>query len=475
MAENLEKLAADLQDLREAVDTNFVLTSAYIVFLMQGGFAMLEAGSIRSKNVRNVLMKNMLDACTGTIAYWLFGYAFSYGPNSSWPGFIGSGNFATSGGFGEALSDPDSPRLHDFFFQWTFAATTATIVSGSVAERTSFYSYLAYSLVLTAFVYPVGAHWLWDGNGWLYNLYGSGRGAVDYAGCTAVHMVGGIAAFIGAAMVGPRIGRFDDNGKPVPMPGHSATLAVLGVSMLWFGWYGFNPGSIGALTDTRWAVAERAALNTTMAGAMGGIVTMVYYKWTEHIFDLAGLLNGILAGLVGICSTCAMVQPYIAVIVGGVASAVYLMSSKLVLRLRIDDPLDAFAVHTGPGIWGAIAAGLFNEQRFQVRAGYTGEYWGLFYGGGARLLGANVLAIVVYAAWTTVTILPLFAAMKALGILRISSEEELYGNDISKHGGPAYPVDAVTPLESDALYEKDSAKIADDVNPDDGNEAQEKV
>lgn len=437
--------AASAAETSEALDVFFVLVSAYLVFLMQAGFAMLTAGSVRSKNTKNVLLKNVLDACVGALAYWVFGWAFAYGENGN--KFIGSGQYALSGRFGEAGQAYEN-GFHDFFFQWAFAATAATIVSGSVAERTSFYAYMAYAFVLTAFVYPVVSHWVWGG-GFLSDLLGDGRGMIDFAGCAVVHMVGGFAGLVGAAIVGPRLGRFDSEGKVVPIPGHSATLATLGTFLLWFGWYGFNPGSALNLSGDGFRVAERAAVNTTLAGATGGIVTLVVIKLRDHIFDLIACLNGILAGLVAITASCAFVESYAAVIIGAIGAVVYIGAAMLLLALKIDDPLEAFPIHGAGGLWGVIAVGLFNVKRHQATAGASEKIWGAFYGGGGQLLGINIAGALIITVWTVVLIGIVFMAMKFAKILRISSEEELIGNDVSKHGGVAYPMDAERAAQKD--------------------------
>lgn len=453
---------------QDALDVFFVLVSGYLVFLMQSGFAMLTAGSVRSKNTKNVLLKNVLDACVGALGYWLFGYSFAYGQFSRAPGFIGSGRFALTGNFGELLDfsngpvdDDDRPQqFHDFFFQWAFAATAATIVSGSVAERTSFYAYLAYAFFLSSFVYPVVSHWVWGG-GFLSTLVSDGRGMIDFAGCAVVHMVGGIAGLVGAIIVGPRLGRFDSEGKVVPIPGHSATLVTLGTFILWFGWYGFNPGSALALNGGGANVAERCAVTTTIAAATGGVVTLVVVKLRDHIFDLIATLNGILAGLVSITASCAFVHPYAAFIIGGIGALVYIGAAMLLLKLKIDDPLEAFPIHGAGGFWGVIAVGLFNVREFQGIAGSDSEIWGAFYGGGGQLLGINLAGALIIAMWTAVLIGTLFALMKVAGILRISAEEEIIGNDVSKHGGAAYPVDAAVAAEKAAQADMDTLGMDD--------------
>lgn len=451
-----------------ALDVFFVLLSGYLVFLMQAGFAMLTAGSVRSKNTKNVLLKNVLDACVGAIAYFLFGYAYAYGTSSSAESFIGSGYFALSKGFGVRSDDGFS----SFFFQWAFAATAATIVSGSVAERTSFYAYMAYAFFLTAFVYPVVSHWVWGG-GFLSTIFtvDSAGGAVDvgtidFAGCSVVHMVGGFAGLTGAIVVGPRLGRFDSEGKVVPIPGHSATLATLGTFLLWFGWYGFNPGSALALSGGGYIVAERCAVTTTLAGATGGIVTLIVLKVRDHIFDLLACLNGILAGLVSITACCAFVHPYAAIVIGAIGAMVYIVAAMVLLWCKVDDPLEAFPIHGAAGAWGALCPGLFNVRMYQEVAGFEPiggleKYHGGLYNGGGRLFVANLASVAVIMVWTVALILPLFVFMRLLGILRISPEEEIIGNDVSKHGGVAYPIDATVAAEKQAALEIDHLGMDD--------------
>lgn len=397
---------------------------------------MLTAGSVRTKNTKNVLLKNVLDACVGLVAYYLFGYAFAYGPKSN--AFLGHSNWA--------LSD-DSQDFHFFFFQWTFAATAATIVSGSVAERTSFYAYLGYAFFLSGFVYPVVSHWVWGG-GWLADLFTVG--AKDFAGDAVVHMVGGFAGLAGAVIVGPRIGRFDADGRVVPMPGHSATLCTLGTFILWFGWYGFNPGSTLGISNLSpsnnfTATASRAAVTTTIAAASAGVTTLIVIKLRDHIFDLITVLNGILAGLVAITGSCPWVEPYAALVIGIIGAFVYIGAAAALLALKIDDPLEAFPIHGATGLWGAIAVGFFAREQLLFQSGYGNDngWEGVFYGGGGRLLAANVVMVLAVAGWTLALIAPLFIMLNLVGQLRIPREMEIEGNDISKHGGEAYPPDAV--------------------------------
>jgi ammonium transporter, Amt family len=451
-AVSADAVSEALGEISTSVDVFFLLFSGYLVFMMQAGFAMLTAGSVRSKNTKNVLLKNMLDASAGVLAYFLFGWAFAYGPGHN--KFIGWGNFALTSYKGEAFNEN-----HKFFFQWAFAATATTIVSGSVAERTSFYAYLAYAFILTGFVYPVVTHWTWSGDGFLSDFLGATF--IDFAGCGAVHTVGGFSGLAGAIIVGPRLGRFDSEGKVVPIPGHSATLCTLGTFLLWFGWYGFNPGStlsvVGVLRET----AARCAVNTTLAAGAAGVMTLFVIKLRDNIFDLVSCLNGILAGLVSITASCAFVDAWAAIVIGMIGACVYIGVTMLLLPLKIDDPLEAFPIHGGCGMWGLIAGGLFNRQVHQVTAGYSETAWGLLYGGGGKLLLCNILGGIIIAAWTLLTTVPMFMAMRAAGILRISPEMEIIGNDVSKHGGVAYPIDAAIAAEKAAAKEIDNLGMDD--------------
>jgi Amt family ammonium transporter len=418
-----------------SVDSSFMLFSAYLVFFMQAGFAMLCAGSVRSKNVMNILIKNILDACVGAVAFYLFGYGVAYGvtdgedPNS----FIGSGNFG----------------LHDFkdwsffLFQWAFSAAAATIVSGSVAERTAFQAYLGYSFFLTAFVYPVVAHWIWDANGWLSGFKADplwDTGMLDFAGSGVVHMVGGFAGLMGALIVGPRTGRFDANGRAVAMPGHNASLVVLGTFILWFGWYGFNPGSMLSIigSDSQ-EVVSRAAVTTTIAAASGGVTAMVLNYVLFHVWDLIAVCNGVLAGLVAITAGCAVVEPWAALLAGVLGAIVIFLAGKLLLKLRIDDPLEACPMHGFCGALGVIYVGLMAKEEYVLQTyGRTSSPYGLFYGGGGNLLACQIVGVVVIIVWTCSLLGIFFSIFKAIGMLRTSAEEEMLGLDESKHGGSAY-------------------------------------
>ena len=337
-----------------------MLISGFFVFFMQAGFAMLCAGSVRSKNVMNILIKNVLDACIGCMAYFCFGFAISYGTKSS-SSF--SGEFAGEGFFFLAKGDHDEAfsNWHTFFFQWAFTAAAATITSGAMAERTAFQAYIAYSIILSGFVYPVVVHWIWDTAGWLCNWKTDKDGNADmlndvgmhdFAGSGVVHMTGGIAGLMGAAIVGPRTGRFDASGRPMAMPGHNAALVVLGTFILWVGWYGFNPGSVLAITGEAAVDVARCAVTTTLSAAAGGIGAMVLNYSLYKVWDLVAVCNGCLAGLVSITAGAYVLQPWAAILAGLVGSVVLWASSKLLLKLKIDDPLEAFPVHGACGAWG---------------------------------------------------------------------------------------------------------------------------
>eukprot|EP01023_Acetabularia_acetabulum_P021641 TRINITY_DN213_c0_g1_i1.p1 TRINITY_DN213_c0_g1~~TRINITY_DN213_c0_g1_i1.p1 ORF type:complete len:476 (+),score=135.80 TRINITY_DN213_c0_g1_i1:159-1586(+) len=437
-------------------DIFYLLVSGYLVFFMQCGFAMLSAGSVRTKNTQNIILKNLLDACFGAIGWYLFGYAFAYG-DSDMSGDKSNGFIAGYNTY--ALADINEQTPVDgatngifagWFFQYAFAATAATIVSGAVAERTKFEAYLAYAFLLTAWVYPVVVHWVWSGNGFLWfdsenAVSGIGNGMVDFAGCGVVHMTGGFAGMWGAFMVGPRIGRFDAEGKPNSIPGSNASLAILGVFILWFGWFGFNPGSTLGLSGLA-LTASRCAVTTTLCAASATITTLVIlmvvnFVTTGHIvWDLIGTSNGTLGGLVGITASCSVVQPWAAVLIGAISGFVYVGASAVVLRvLKIDDPLDAVAVHGFCGIWGLFAAATFADKALMGEVYGTGpdnfpEVYGFINGGNGKLLAAALLGVIVIFAWVSVHMAPFFFVMRMIGLLRVSAEDEALGLDVSHHG-----------------------------------------
>jgi len=331
------------------------------------------------------------------------------------------------------------------------AATATTIPAGAVAERFNFNAYLADTFLISAWVYPVVVHWVWSPNGWLsaFNtkapLFGSGM--IDFAGSAVVHMVGGLSGLVGAVLVGPRLGRFDSNGQPVDMPGHSATLVVLGTCLLWFGWYGFNPGSTlniaaatSSLSANLYLTSGRAAVTTTLAGGAAVLTALISGFVRKRAWDLLDVCNGALVGFVSITAGCAVVEPWAAIVIGIIGAIIFDATCWLWLKLRIDDPLGASPMHGVCGAWGLFSVGLFATSEYVGQAYPNGKYGG-FMGGGGSLLACQVVGILVILAWVTAMMGPMFFVMKLLGKLRISAEEEQAGLDVSKHGGSAYNYD----------------------------------
>ncbi|KAH7302364.1 hypothetical protein KP509_23G069300 [Ceratopteris richardii] len=427
-----------------AVDNSFLLFSAYLVFAMQLGFAMLCAGSVRAKNTMNIMLTNVLDAAIGSLSYYMFGFAFAFGREEDGNnGFIGRYFFGLK-------KVPDAAQGIDysfFMFQWAFAIAAAGITSGSIAERTQFYSYLIYSSFLTGFVYPVVSHWVWSGDGWLNTAYKDplfGSGVIDFAGSGVVHMVGGIAGLWGAYIEGPRIGRFDANGRPAQLKGHSATLVVLGTFLLWFGWYGFNPGSyVKILTPYdsfkgSWTGVGRAAVTTTLAGSTAGVTTLFGKRILTGHWNVTDVCNGVLGGFAAITAGCAVVEPWAAIICGFVAAWVLMGFNKLAEKLKYDDPLEAAQLHGGCGAWGLIFVGLFANENYVKQSIAGSPPYGLFLGGGGKLLAAQIIDILVITGFVSATMGPLFYLLHKMNLLRISAEDELHGLDLTRHGGFAY-------------------------------------
>lgn len=402
----------------DAVSTLWVLIAAFMVFLMQAGFGMVEAGFIRSKNAANVLMKNTLDFCFAALGFFAFGYAIMYGSGGLLVG--------TKGWFLAGASSPvDGLPLEAFWlFQAMFAGTVATIVSGAVAERMKFVSYLAYSFIISAFVFPVVGHWVWGG-GWLSEL-----GFHDFAGSTVVHAVGGVTALIGAVLLGPRFGRFNADGSANAIGGHNLPLGMLGVFILWFGWYGFNAGSTLGMGEP--GTVARIAMTTTLAASAGSIAAMAT-AWVKYGKpDLTLALNGALAGLVGITAPCAVVTPGASIFIGLVAGVLVIYGIEWLNRAQIDDPVGAIAVHGLCGIWGTLAVGLFGLMSLGAPAD------GLFYGGGFGQLGIQFLGVSACLAFTAVAMWVVFKAIDSVVGLRVSHETELRGLDIDEHGLESY-------------------------------------
>ena len=401
-----------------SVNTIWVLLGAALVFFMQAGFSLCEAGFTRAKNTGNILMKNLMDFCIGTPCFWLFGFGIMFGVGSSIIGWLDPGIMKD---YSHAL--PSGVPLWAFaIFQTVFCATSATIVSGSMAERTKFSAYCIYSAAISLFIYPISGHWIWGG-GWLSQL-----GFHDFAGSTAVHMVGGVCACIGAWMLGPRIGKYDKDGKPRAILGHNITFAALGVFILWFCWFGFNGASTVAM-DSDEAVTSAGLIffNTNLAAAVACCVTLIF-TWIRYGKpDVSMTYNAALAGLVGITAGCDAVSPLGAAIMGIVFGIVIVLSVEFFDKVvKIDDPVGAVSVHGVCGSLGTIMVGLF-------ATGVSTEK-GLFYGGGWHLLGTQALGVVSVAAYVAVVITIVFLILKKTIGLRVDAEDEIAGLDVTEHG-----------------------------------------
>lgn len=400
----------------------WVLIASALIYFMQAGFALCEAGLTRAKNTGNILMKNMMDFCIGTPCYWLVGFGLMFGSTAP---IIGRLDPLIRGTYDAANSVVPQimPLWCYVIFQTVFCATAATIVSGSMAERTNFKAYCVYSAIISLLVYPIGGHWAWGG-GWLSTL-----GFHDFAGSAVVHNVGGVIACLGAAMLGPRIGKYDKNGKAKAIPGHNLTAAALGVFILWFCWFGFNGGSTAAMATADDAInASNAFMTTNLAAAVATCVTMVF-TWVRYGKpDVSMTLNGALAGLVAITAGCDCVSPVGAFFIGVVAGFLVVLSVEFFDNIaKIDDPVGAVSVHMANGIWGTIAVGLFST-------GADGVGKGLFYGGGVSQLGVQVLGIIAIDAYVLVVMFIAFKIIdKTIG-LRVPAQVEIDGLDIHEHG-----------------------------------------
>lgn len=396
-----------------SVDTIWVLLGAVLVFFMQAGFAMVETGFTRAKNAGNIIMKNLMDFAFGTIIFWIIGFGLMFGENVG--GFIGIPDFFIQGDYGVEGSLPSYAVI---IFQTVFCATAATIVSGAMAERTKFSSYLIYTIAISAVVYPISGHWIWGG-GWLSEL-----GFHDFAGSTAVHMVGGVAALIGAKILGPRIGKYTKDGKPKAIPGHSLTLGALGVFILWFCWFGFNGCSTVSATGDETLMSMSKIFITTNLSAAVSTVTVMCITWIRYKKpDVSMTLNGSLAGLVAITAGCDLVDPVGAAIIGLIAGFVVVFGIEFVdKKLKIDDPVGAVGVHGMCGALGTILTGFFATED------------GLLYGGGVEFLGIQCLGVVAVIAWVAIMMTIIFNVIKHTIGLRVSEEEEIKGLDIEEHG-----------------------------------------
>jgi len=474
----------ELSRIQNAQDSNtwFLIFSAALIFFMQAGFAMLCAGNVRIKNVGNTMLKNLLDACGAAIGFFTIGFAFAFGGQYETDAttFIGTSNFLMQGlnGSGYAF----------WVFEFAFAATSATIVAGTLAERCQMAAYLCYSVLLTGFVFPVVAHAIWSNNGFLSPANVDpflGVGAIDVAGSTVVHVTGGCTALFATIILGPRKGRFYDARnnrlpRPKPFPGHSMALQMLGTFILWFGWYGFNTGStltiISTSTLNSGHIAALAAVNTTLSAASGGINALFTTLFIEERltgeakFDLKKLMNGALSGLVAITAGCAVVEPWASIVIGFVGGWVYLLTSAWLLRRRIDDAVDAIPVHLFCGMWGTFAVGFLASPSRVMDLYGSDKHVGWFYSLGrnsfdANLLAAQVLCILFVIGWVFVLMFPFFILLNYMGWFRADSLEELVGLDISYHGGQALAGDEVK-LEYIEAFNRRKSRNPDQHLPD---------
>lgn len=415
---NLEQTITQIVD-KEAFAIWFLIGAA-LVFFMQCGFAMVETGFTRAKNAGNIIMKNLMDFCIGAPVFVLLGFGLMMGEECL-GGLVGMPTLGLLTDY-----EGNAANWSSFVFNLVFCATAATIVSGAMAERTKFSSYCIYSAVISAVVYPIEAGWIWNPNGWLVT-----RGFHDFAGSTAIHMVGGIAALIGAVMVGPRIGKYTvdkktGKKKPNAIPGHSLTLGALGVFILWFGWYGFN----GAAATSTSSLAS-IFVTTTLSPAVATVVTMIFTWIKDGKPDVSMSLNASLAGLVAITAPCDCTNALGSMIIGAVSGILVVVAVEVIdKKLHIDDPVGAVAVHCVNGVWGTIAVGLFST-------GADGVGKGLFYGGGFKQLGIQLVGFLAVAAWTTVMMILTFTLIKKTNGLRVSRDEEIKGLDATEHNLPS--------------------------------------
>jgi Amt family ammonium transporter len=441
LVEEIEGLESDFSDAtgdyvsKTSGDNIWLLIATFMVFFMHAGFTMLEAGSVRAKNSTNIMFKNIGTIALGSLCYWFVGYGLAYGADENANSFIGSGNFMNDG-----LGDTDKAFM---VFQLVFAATAATIVSGTVAGRVALPAYFLIAIYITAFVYPVVSHWIWQTGGWISAFtdpaetqLGSPEdpvcGMIDFAGSAVVHMTGGVAGFWGALIIGPRLGRFADDGTPNTMLPHSYALVTLGTFILWFGWYGFNCGST-LLFDGN--LAAKVAVTTTLAPSAAAITGMALSYYLEKKWDLGTVLNCVLAGLVSITAPCPVVEDYAALIIGALGAVFYIGADKLMLKLKIDDPVNAVAVHGVCGLWGVLSVGIFATKEIIAAAAYNEACIG---NSSATQFGVQLVGALSVIAWVSVTTAPVFFLLKIAGVLRVPESVEEAGIDMSEHGSMTY-------------------------------------
>lgn len=441
-APTLEEVSTLTQELKVGLDTIWVMVAGMLVFFMNAGFGMLETGFCRQKNAVNVLAKNLIVFALSTIAFWVIGFGLMFGNGN---GFLGTeGLFLVSGadnspamgdayqGAYGAISWAGVPLLAKFFFQLVFAGTAATIVSGAVAERIKFVSFLIFSLLLVGIAYPITGHWIWGG-GWL-----AGFGFWDFAGSTVVHSVGGWAALMGAAFLGPRIGKYNSDGSITAMPGHNMSIATLGCLILWLGWFGFNPGSTMGVGDG--SLIAHIAVTTNTAAAFGGVAATITAWLVLGKPDLSMVINGILAGLVAVTAPCAFVGVVASAIIGIIGGIIVVFAVIFIDNIKIDDPVGAISVHLINGVWGTLALGLFAVGPSEAEGALysAGPAAGLFAGGGIQQLWIQFIGVITVGGMTVLLSSIFWVALKAIMGIRVTDEEEMIGLDIGEHGMEAY-------------------------------------
>lgn len=422
----LETVDASVQAVQFNVDMVWILVAGFLVFWMQAGFAFLESGMIRQSGVVNSLAENFFDATLCALVFFAIGFGVAYGTTSG--GFFGTSLFFLDGADGTAGTAEEARLFLDAFYQFAFAAAAGTIITGAMAERTNFLGKIMYSTITAVLIYPIVVHWIWQGEGWLTDM-----GFLDFAGSTVVHQTGGVLALVGAVIVGRRAGVDVKN----PPPPHNMALATLGTFILWFGWYGFNVGS--TLDATNPTIMGLTAVNTTLAAAAGAVSAMGFMYFRTGKWDLGFMLNGSLAGLVGITASCAFVSPTSGVLIGLISGIIVVLAVDLVRAMGIDDAVGAFAVHGACGMFGTLSIGLFGLS------GLTGNNAGLLVGGGVEMLGTQLVGVLAVTIWAAVTGFVMFSVIKALGILRIPAKAEEMGIDAYEHGASAWP--DVLPLD----------------------------
>ncbi|MBZ0285425.1 MAG: ammonium transporter [Anaerolineae bacterium] len=440
--------ADDLTSIKIGIDTVWVLLTGFLVFLMQLGFAILETGMIRGTAAVNALLENFLEAGLGAICWWVIGFGLAFGVDNG-SGLIGTTLFMPGIDTADTIFYGNIGVLTMFFFQFAFAATASTITTGAMAERTDFVGNLIYTAIVTALIYPVVVHWVWGG-GWLFQ-----QGFFDFAGSNVVHTVGGVIALVGAAMLGPRKGKVW--GKAIPP--HNLGLALIGTMILWFGWYGFNPGSTLGAVGVAGTIGI-VTLNTTLGAGAGSLSAMFLQYARTGKWDLTACLNGSLAGLVAVTGGCAFISPWAAIIVGLVGGILLLLWGDLLEKIKIDDAVGASSVHLACGVWGIVAIGLFAEPTLtpfaaNVKAGFGGL---LVAGGSADILVTQVIGSIATIAWCGVTSVVMFGALKAIGRLRVNPKAEMEGNFIDnyEHGQSIWP--DILPLPGEVAAEAETAK-----------------